>query len=132
MILWMIFKVMIIETEFVRLCKQWLYEWSSRLWLLSLRLYRGVNIDVINDRQDYNYWEWVCTTELAMTLWMIIIKVLYAIWAIVKMKAEKKTCRLLWYWWSALSIYMKEQLFIVSINATFKRTISVMDIMFYW
>ena len=50
---WLIDKVMMIESEFVPQCKQWRYELSSRLWLLRLSLYRGVNNDIMNNQHGY-------------------------------------------------------------------------------
>ena len=47
MTLWMIVAVMINETEFVRRCKQWRCEWSSRLWMqvLSLKAFAIENLN---------------------------------------------------------------------------------------
>ena len=36
-------------------CKQCCYKWSSRLWLLRLSLYRGVNNEVMNDCVPVRY-----------------------------------------------------------------------------
>ena len=44
---------MITETEFVPRWKQWRYEVWSQLRLLRLKLYCGVNNDVMNDRGGY-------------------------------------------------------------------------------